>query len=417
LKRDTLIANVEFTETKGKDRLFKLLKTKAILAHSIGLDEMALLTPLQITSRFIRAVKERNMRILYFHILPGKSFEENVNLIKDVKAKLEDNGFRILKSSPIRQFESSRILLVLAELGAIIGLMILVLQILSPFDKGGLKGDLKVLIFLIPVLIVLYFVGHLSLIRKSVALLAAIVFPCLAVISINDNTVKHLKISVILRKFLKICSITLIGSLLISGILSSSDFMMKLSQFSGVKFALLIPILLVGINLFVKNKGSLNAILDTKVSIKHLLYLSIAVISLASVVIVFIGRSGNFVLPVPAFEEKIRMVLENTLIARPRTKELIGHLFMILGITLMIRYNIGSFKYESGKLINLVSFMFFIVLGVLGQVSMINTFCHIHTPFLLSVLRIFNGLWIGTTIGLFFAFVLLKIIRRQNVNT
>ncbi|MCK5768254.1 MAG: hypothetical protein KAH35_07785, partial [Candidatus Atribacteria bacterium] len=42
-----------------------------------------------------------------------------------------------------------------------------------------------------------------------------------------------------------------------------------------------------------------------------------------------------------------------------------------------------------------------IIIGTIGPVTLINTFCHIHTPFLFSLLRTFNGVWLGLLVGLF----------------
>ncbi len=38
-------------------------------------------------------------------------------------------------------------------------------------------------------------------------------------------------------------------------------------------------------------------------------------------------------------------------------------------------------------------------LGMIGPISMINTFCHLHSPLYLAYLRSFNGIVLGTMIG------------------
>ncbi|MDI6828546.1 MAG: DUF5693 family protein, partial [Armatimonadota bacterium] len=75
------------------------------------------------------------------------------------------------------------------------------------------------------------------------------------------------------------------------------------------------------------------------------------------------------------------------LFVRPRTKEfLIGHPAMFLGITSLL-----SRRRAWGLPL--------IALGTLGQVSMLNTFCHIHTPLVLSAIRTLNGLVLGLALG------------------
>jgi hypothetical protein len=39
------------------------------------------------------------------------------------------------------------------------------------------------------------------------------------------------------------------------------------------------------------------------------------------------------------------------------------------------------------------------LLAGVGQVSLVNTFCHFHTPLVVSLLRTGHGLWIGALIG------------------
>ena len=69
---------------------------------------------------------------------------------------------------------------------------------------------------------------------------------------------------------------------------------------------------------------------------------------------------------------------------RPRTKEfLLGHPAM-----LVLLY----FGYDLRKIVVLL-------LGVIGQVSIVNTYAHLHTPLAVSLLRSFHGLWLGILLG------------------
>ncbi|MBU0580335.1 MAG: hypothetical protein KKA19_04075, partial [Candidatus Margulisbacteria bacterium] len=44
----------------------------------------------------------------------------------------------------------------------------------------------------------------------------------------------------------------------------------------------------------------------------------------------------------------------------------------------------------------------FLALSVISLVSLMNTFCHIHAPIFLSVLRSFNGFVLGIFAGLIY---------------
>ncbi|HCL90460.1 MAG TPA: hypothetical protein DHW70_03975 [Candidatus Atribacteria bacterium] len=123
--------------------------------------------------------------------------------------------------------------------------------------------------------------------------------------------------------------------------------------------------------------------------------------------VIYISRSGNFsFIPVLGIEEKIRIFLEKTLIARPRNKEfLIGYPALLLAMS-MSYLKIKEFKIP------------IIIIGTIGPVTLINTFCHIHTPFLFSILRTFNGIWLGLILGLIIIIVFYYLVKtfRKIVN-
>ena len=50
---------------------------------------------------------------------------------------------------------------------------------------------------------------------------------------------------------------------------------------------------------------------------------------------------------------------------------------------------------------SIVSLMLTVValLACVGQVSLVNTFCHLHTPLYVSFLRTGHGHWIGAAVG------------------
>ena len=98
---------------------------------------------------------------------------------------------------------------------------------------------------------------------------------------------------------------------------------------------------------------------------------------------VYILRTGNFGLPVANMEIVLREFLEKVLVVRPRTKEfLIGHpaLYILL-------------RERRGKAAWLMP------VAVIGQLSMVNTFSHIHTPLLVTLIRTGYGLVFGYIIG------------------
>ncbi len=116
------------------------------------------------------------------------------------------------------------------------------------------------------------------------------------------------------------------------------------------------------------------------VKVGYILILGVLVIALG----VYVMRTGNDGVSVSGLERSFRALLDQLLVVRPRTKEfLIGHPIFLL----LIYYG-----YKKGGLPLLL-------IGAIGQISLVNTFAHAHTPLWVSLLRTFNGLVIGIIIG------------------
>ncbi|MHB9155425.1 MAG: DUF5693 family protein, partial [Endomicrobiales bacterium] len=100
----------------------------------------------------------------------------------------------------------------------------------------------------------------------------------------------------------------------------------------------------------------------------------------AAAVAVLLIRSGNSGAEWLKPDSGMRQFLEDLLVIRPRTKEfLIGQPLLFLG-----------FYWKRPWLI---------ILGMIGQVSLVNTFLHAHSPVMVSLIRTFHGVWLGLLIG------------------
>ncbi len=115
----------------------------------------------------------------------------------------------------------------------------------------------------------------------------------------------------------------------------------------------------------------------------------LALIFVTALVAYVMIRSGNAAAEwKPAWEQPVRNTLERWLIARPRFKEfLFGHPLLILGLS---RFRIDPSGWLPRALI---------ILGFVGQISIMNTFCHLHSPLAMELWRTANGLVFGLLIG------------------
>jgi hypothetical protein len=188
-----------------------------------------------------------------------------------------------------------------------------------------------------------------------------------------------------------------IGAMISSALLVEPSFMLKLNSFTGVKVAHVVPILLVIIILLAREEDWSGIIAGTAKSSIRVWQLIAGLIILAGLAILVI-RTGNDNLGiVSGLETKFRNLLDNVLGVRPRTKELlIGHPLMLILIYFGYQY----------KMVPVLA------IGIIGQISIINTYSHIHTPVMISLLRTAHGLWLGILIGVIAILILEWIIRR-----
>ncbi|GEM_PF-2534993 len=192
-------------------------------------------------------------------------------------------------------------------------------------------------------------------------------------------------------RFFVMFLLSLAGGVIVSAVISDTVFMIKLEQFGGVKYALSLPVAAVLTYLVFKNRGELTG---RGLALTGGLILLFGIIfAVASV------RSGNFNVPLFPFEESLRGFLENAFRARPRAKEfLIGYPCLLLGLNMLYEERFKEFKLPAIILVSV---------GVFGLTSVVNTFCHAHIPFLMSMLRSVYG----AVLGLLGGAILIKLSR------
>ena len=209
----------------------------------------------------------------------------------------------------------------------------------------------------------------------------------------------------------------LCGSLLASAALSQLSYILEIDLYRGVKLMQLIPIGLFALAYLLvfayEETGARDAVLahvgprGEKGRIKRfnayfaelmktpmqlgwflaVVVIAVAAVFLLAVFVYYIYRTGNSA-TTSSTELAFRNFLENTLVIRPRTKEMIVGWPMLLLFVWSLRRGMKFLPMVFG-------------LGMtIGLVSVVNTFLHIRTPFLISLLRTGWGVLFGLLIGL-----------------
>lgn len=376
---------------------FNILRTHSI--QQVEMDRRRDYSTEKIVDRYLRAVRERNVRLLYlkpFLVERDDVYPQKLTLdfIKKLSSELKSAGYNPGSVQTFNKYKNENYLLLLTSLGIMLGGIYLI-ELLTGIKiiKYSWAILLVGLIFEVSILLV----DKEFFLRKILALASVIVFPSLAVITqLLSGQKKRWLI-----RFLKASSISLLGVLFLSASLAHISFILKVNQFAGVKLSYVLPLIIITIyyirtsslSIDLKWLPGVKKMLEMEVKVKHLLLIGV----LGLIGYIYIGRTGNNPLvPVSNLEVKIRSLLENILYIRPRFKEfLIGHPFFILSLGLVDRFGQKLYYYP------------LIILAAIGQINILNTFSHIHTPIIVSSIRVFHGLWLGILLGV----ILLVVVR------
>jgi len=395
---------IEIINQYGNKHLRRLSKNNMKKVHSISRDEIKKLNYDEVLDRFIRAAKDRSVDILYVRpFLPAgvKATPTGFFLYftENLKKGLEAKGFVLGNVEKLPKLRPQGWQLVLLGMGVITGLLFLMNYFYKVTNWAGL-----VLVLLSGiVMIVIGSNGYALLLQKALALLAAITFPSLAVIETLAKP--NQKISIIWDSLFMVINVlaeTMIGVFLIIGLLADYRFMLSAETFTGVKIALLLPIMIVAVYFILdRESGSFKEKIVSFLNSEIKMFAVVGGLILLAGLLVLVARSGNFIIPVPGFEKIGRRILEAIMYVRPRTKEfLFGYPFLFLAAV----YKINNRK---------TWLWLYAALGSVAMISVTNSFTHVHTPLIISIIRTFNGLELGIIIGLIVALVSNKILNKQ----
>ncbi len=393
---------VEMSPQFGADRLAHLLGGQIIRVHSISEPEMHKFTAAQAVQRYIRAVRERGVRLLYVRLLPtasGDVLEANAAYLADLRDGLERLGYQLGDPQPLPDLSVPKPSRAAIGLGA----AALALAIL------GALGLLSTRLW--PALAAIISAASVALSagpdigRHLVALATVIAGACAVLLLLRPpETVRRAPLLRSLAWLAVSSAVTIAAAAVVAAPLNDHPPTTATEVFRGVKLSLLLPPLLVllvhvaratetywqwstetGGDEWPALRAGLTDAASAAVRYWHVA-LAFALLAAAALLVV---RSGNEPLfGLSGLELKARAALESLVGVRPRTKEFaVGHPLFLLGLWLFFRgRKRGVWLLIAG--------------GAVGQASLANTFCHIHTPYLLSLQRAAAGLVGGLIIGL-----------------
>lgn len=359
--------------------------------------------------------EERNIRVNYVRpFLQSKNGEDllalNLKYVHDITRSVEERGYKIgeagvfntySKGMPVPYFPEK--VWFIPVIAAIVAGCVLYLALLMPLSGARQLALWGVLTLAAAAIVML---GRGLLARQMLALGAAAVFPVLSMSVIFNiwDKIKNFKQSIFvilgnaIWQLALAIGASLIGAALLSAILTDSRFLLEIDIYRGVKLTFILPLVLTAV-LYIKRYDLLDVmgrsvkaaidrisnLLDTGLTFKHVVILGV----LLFIVYYFVGRSGHTGgVPVPAIELKMRAFLEQVMYARPREKEfMIGHPAFFMAAFAAYR---GAPRLWQFVLV---------CAAVIGQGSLVQTFCHMRTPVVMSFVRALDGYAVGVIFG------------------
>ena len=374
------VAVVEFSRQVGEPQLNAQVSPLLLPLHSVTNDEMTSrrISRDALRDRLIRAALERSVRLLLLRTAPATTsnfkfsdFAEEVRLLAE---GLRSHGFTLAWPEPV--FSRSNLHPNILTAWALSAVMLMCAW--CYLVRMGVKSGIKSYGVLLGVSVLLALaVWKVALAARIVGALAAPLIATEAALIAMDYDRR--------AKILTSFAFAVFGGLALASFFSTTNYMLRLSTFSGVRLTLVLPPVLVLIHDLKRriHPESLIEFLNRPPLWGELIMMMLLLAAVAFTVF----RSGN-VSYTPAFENRIRVLLEHVLVARPRTKEVLAGWPALLVLYYLVKHNmLGQYR----EILRVAA-------GV-GFSSIVNSFCHFHTPLTLILLREFNGLWTGLVVG------------------
>jgi hypothetical protein len=179
--------------------------------------------------------------------------------------------------------------------------------------------------------------------------------------------------------------IILAGGLTVAAFYGTTNAMLRLAPFSGVKLTLLLPPVLILAN-DLKQRIHPESMID--IVKRPPLWGELILIGLILVAAVVLTIRSDNASYVPGWEVRFRDMLERVLWIRPRTKEfLVGYPSLIIYYVAVRRGWIRNYR-EALR-----------IGASLAFASAVNSFCHFHTLLPLTAIRVVNGWFLGIAVG------------------
>ncbi|MGX1901850.1 DUF5693 family protein [Thermolongibacillus altinsuensis] len=370
------LLSIEFTDMKGFVTVAKAMDAQVVRLHSLNLERR---DPAEAVDVAIRAVKERNIRAIFLRMdsskAPDKRINMAVNVIENIVKQMPSH-YEAGASHPFAPIHQSLATKAMVVLGVSLFLFLATAQLLprlvayAAFVGSFVLGALSMF-------------TSISLFEQLLALGVGVLTPVYA--AIPSSPIRRTKD--IVWTYMRSIGISFVGIWWIVSLLYGNEYLAYIGEgFRGVKLVYVVPILFVAAYVLWPYISKNPLAFAKKQLLEPVKYWHLLVFAVGGAVFLYyISRTGNVGAASP-LELAFRQKLEEWLYVRPRTKEfLLGFPVYVFALYLLKE--------------NMKKASFLLVIGVIGWLSIVNTFTHLHIPLYVSFIRTLYSLILGALIG------------------
>jgi len=357
-------------------------------------------------NRYIRALNERAPHLLILSPVKWSNtpnlYDKNMLFMRKIIETYQRYGGETVDYFPaLNAIHTSFIERALIGLGIFSAIFLVILKV---HRLSGQRQYLVVISGLSLIYSIVIFVPAITVV--ALGLISVILGPTFAMIYFYPDAsffygIDWRKKMICLIKYLtQAFMVCMVAAVYCISLYSDAVHLQNIVPFRGVKLALLLPVILVGLYFYCGDRrvNSIFYVLRRVFRFPLTLSVFFALLLASVVILMYLFRSGNY-LQLSQFEANVRLFLENVFVIRPRFKEfLIGYPALLFG-----------FWFADRKFKDMVWFLN--ALGVIALASLINSFCHFHTPVLVSLYRSFFGLILGCLVSVMLYYIYLMVHR------
>jgi Family of unknown function (DUF5693) len=391
---------------RGNEGLAQRLPLWTVRVQAISKTEQDKLDFRTVVARYLLGARERNIRVVYLrpylHAEGDLSPEAaNVEMVRQIAEGLRGSGFKLGRATPFRAVRANGLVIAIVSL-AVPALILLLLETFGVSSRRWWLVAFGLDLVMIGAGVALHDLAA----RKVIALIGALAFSVAALVAVRDRFILPPRAAIwpTLQRGLTTIGIALgvalCGALVVVGLLSVPLTMLEIQHFLGIKALLVVPPL-IGLALYLYTGAFGREPMGWRSALEPVrVYQMLAGLVLLAGLYLYVSRSGNQSDISPStFELSLRSGLTSILGVRPRFKE------FLIGIPLLMLLPALTVAHRRA-----VGWLF--ALGIsMAAADVIDTFSHLHSPLLVSLIRVINGALIGAIIGAVLVLVYRRAVR------